>query len=47
MYPKRLVFKTIDLDVHAPVYVAFHRDSVIYKFCMDNFFEEIALEITP
>ena len=42
MYPKRLVFKTIDLDVHAPVYVAFHRDSFIYKFCMDNFFEEIA-----
>jgi hypothetical protein len=47
MYPKRLVFKTIDLDVHALVCVTFHRDSFIYSFGMDNFFEEIALQITP
>ncbi len=40
MQPKRLVFKPIDLDAHAPVCVAFRRDSYICSFGEDGFFNE-------
>jgi len=40
MNPKRLVFKPIDLDLHAQVCVAFRRDSFICSFGRDGFFKE-------
>lgn len=40
MQTKRLVFKTIDLDMHASVCVEFRRDSYICSFGEDGFFNE-------
>ena len=40
MQTKRLVFKPIDLHAHAPVCVAFRRDSYICSFGEDGFFQE-------
>jgi ribosomal protein S18 acetylase RimI-like enzyme len=40
MQTKRLVFKTIDLDTHASVCIAFRRDSYICSFGEDGFFQE-------
>jgi GNAT superfamily N-acetyltransferase len=44
MQTRRLVFKTIDLDTHAPVCVAFRRDSYICSFGEDGFFHEAGPE---
>ena len=40
MQAKRIVFKPIDLDAHAPVCVAFRRDTYICSFGEDGFFNE-------
>jgi ribosomal protein S18 acetylase RimI-like enzyme len=40
MSQKHLVFKPIDLNLHAPVCVAFRRDSFICSFGVDGFFKE-------
>src|ERR1043165_6775279 len=43
MQTKRLAFKTIDLETHASVCVAFRRDSYLCSFGEDNFFKEAGL----
>jgi ribosomal protein S18 acetylase RimI-like enzyme len=40
MQTKRLVFKTIDLDMYASVCVAYRRDSYLCSFGEDGFFQE-------